>query len=384
MDVLITRPLRGAAIAIAVTSTLAGLPAHLLANSDPAKQDWSTDPADPGWSKQAYSPDKVAPEYGDGFNADGSPKGGENANKPYDSYNDPHHPLKNPKGPPKEWVTKDVPVDKDGDGKQDKDENGKPVTKNVPVFPADGSPPVQRSSADIDWGEKYFDGQFDQPLAITNKCNAPRPVTITIKDLSYLTLPSSVMVGAGERKVIMGKVKLPPEPPPPTRLGLPGEPGWGWVDFSSLLSGQPFPPPKVHQPNFGQVNGRVEVWHPWAPASAGSQGDCFPKLSTYTITGHVHFRPPAPPKEDEGPSQLAKTDVCELYWKLGVPPEQLKDKDCTREIRALADSFLKRVVPPYVQNAPDDWLWLSAVDVQSMSIDELLNMKARADSVMGW
>ncbi|MBA4743315.1 MAG: hypothetical protein H2060_11490 [Azoarcus sp.] len=333
-------------------------------------------------SAGAYSPDRVAPRFGTEFNPDGSPRSAGISDKPYDSWEDPNHPLKSPKPPPKKWVERDVPVDRDGDGQPDVDENGNPITKPGTVFPQDGSPPVQRAKGDIDWGERYYDSHFDQLLSATNKCNEERPITITVNGLPYLTLPDNVAVGAGETKVIRGAVKLPPEPPPPPRLGLPGEPGWGWVDFPPIPAGQPFPPPKLHQPNFVQIDGTVELWHPWAPASAGDEGDCLPRLVTYTVTGHIHFRPPPP--ADAGPSRLATPDVCEVYWNTGVAPKQLGTRDCTPEMRTLAHAFVDRQLAPYIENAPEEWLWLASMDIDRMSIGHLLDMKRRAEGILAW
>ncbi len=330
----------------------------------------------------AYSPDRVTPQFGPEFNPDGTPTSAGGSDQPYDAWTDSNHPLKNPRPPPKEWVERDVPVDRDGDGRADVDENGDPVMRPATVFPQDGSPPVQRAKGDIDWGERYYDSQFDQLLSATNNCNQPRPVTITVNGLPYLSMPPDVTVGAGETKVFRGSVQLPPEPPPPPRLGLPGEPGWGWMDFPPIPAGQPFPPPKLHQPNFVQIDGTVELWHPWAPASAGEGGDCLPRLVTYTVTGHIHFRPPPP--ADSGPSRLATPDVCEVYWNIGVAPEQLGTRDCTTEIRALAHTFVDRHLAPYIQNAPEEWLWLSLMNIDQMSIGHLLDMKRRAEGVLAW
>lgn len=372
-------------------------------------KDWSDKPAPKDWNNDAYSPTGY-PNYGEGFNPDGSkkkPTSGKDTEQPnYDAYLDPHHPLKNPEGPPREWVYEQEPVDADYDGKPDVDENGKPVTKDkevtvdedgdgkpdvdkngnlikkkVPVKPADGGPSVQKSSADVDWGERYYDAQFDQPLIVTNKCTTPQPVTITVNDLPYLTFPSSnIEVQPGETTVT-GKVKLPPEPDPPINLGMPGAPGWGHVDFGPIFipPGQ-FPPPQLHQPHFAQVEGSIEVWHPWAPAGSN---ECLPNLVTYTVTGHIHFRPP-PPDGGGGPEKLATPHVCEVYWNIGEPPPQYKGEDCTEIFNELAKRFRNDVLPSYVMNAPNEWGWLPGEsDIENMSTKDLLNIKTRAESVMG-
>jgi hypothetical protein len=366
-------------------------------------KNWSGDKAPKGWNNDAYSPNSASPEYGDEFNPDGSKKTDDGGTTPtYDPFADEHHPLKNPDGPPpREWLYEQEPVDADYDGKPDVDADGKPVTQDrevtvdkdgdgkpdldkdgneikqkVPVTPADGSQ-VQRGTADIDWGERYFDQTMIQPVVITNNCRTPQPVYLTVIDLPFLTLPEMVTVPPKVSN-IKGKIKLPPEPPPPLRLGLPGEPGWGHVAFGDFFVPAGQPPPKIHQPNFAQVSGSIEAWHPWAPAG---DSKCYAKLTTYTVTGHIHFRPPAPPK---GPEKLATPDVCEVYWKTGEPPAQLGDKDCTEKFRELATQFITAFLDPYIQNAPEEWSWLpSTADIQQMSMDQLLAMKKHAEAIMG-
>lgn len=320
--------------------------------ADAGRANWSPARPPAGYSPDAYSPDKVKPD----FAPDADPARGIDA---YNPYTDPLHPTKNP--------------DIDPGAGWDFDP-AKP--------PADQSPGVRTSRTDWDWGERYFDAEFDATLLITNNCKSPQPVTVFVYDLPYLSLPNRLVVPPGQTPVV-GKVKLPPEPPPPLRLGLPGEPGWGHVDFGKILGPNPvlpFPPPKLHQPNFVPIAGRVVTWHPWAPASGD---DCHAKRQTYEVSGHIHFRPPPPPGGG-GPEKILAPGPCAVYWNIGVPPTQLGDLDCTAEMRMLATHFRERVLVPYVLNAPDEWLWLPAVTaLQGMAIPELLDMKARASALMG-
>ena len=122
-----------------------------------------------------------------------------------------------------------------------------------------------------------------------------------------------------------------------------------------------------HQPNFAKIEGTVVAWHPWAPTD-----DCPPARHTYTVGGHIHFRPPPPPGGG-GPERLAETDACEFWWLVGEPPGNLGEQDCTEKMRGLARRFLERIVAPYVQNAPEQWAWLPALgSVDQMSIPQLL------------
>jgi len=392
---------------LAITLTLAiAVFVQPVAAKDDTLENWSGKPPPKGWTKDPYSPKNRAPKYGDEFNPDGTKAtgSGDEPPPPYDPWADSRHPLKDPGGPPRDWIfeqtevdengdglpdrnlegeiikkDREVPVDKDGDGVQDVDADGKPVTRKVGAKPADGSPGVGTASADLDWGERYYGAQFEQPVIITNKCTTVQPVTITVNNLPYLTLPQKVILPPGET-TIKGTVTLPPEPSPPINVGMPGAPGWGHVDFGPIFipPGQ-WPPPKLHQPHFVQIDGSFETWHPWAPADPG----CNAKLTTFTVTGHIHFRPPPPPGDD-GPQRLATPDVCEVYWNIGEPPAQLKDEDCTEKMRELASRFREKLLPPYIVNAPDQWLWLPSVDdIREMSIPQMLGMKAHAEAVMG-
>ncbi len=314
-------------------------------------RDWDGDKAPPEGVAEAYSPDAVAPDFPDGYR----PPDGDG---PYNSWTDPYHPLKNP--------------DKDPGAAWDR-----PPGANLP----DNSPGVLTSTTDWPWGEKYYASEFDASLVVTNNCDTPQPVKITIDNLPYLTLPESVIVPKGQT-VITGKVKLPPEPPPPIRLGLPGEPGWGHVEFPPIIVPPGMPPPKLHQPNFAEIKGTVVTWHPWVPSGGGAE--CYPKRQTYEASGHIHFRPPPPDGGDGGPQRIATPDVCEVWWNIGVPPAQWDGEDCTRKIRELARRYIDLVLAPYILNAPEEWLWLpEAGAVDTMSIEDLIAVKVRADTLLG-
>lgn len=295
-----------------------------------------------------YSPGKL-PKFGEDYKG---PKGAD-----YDAMEDPNHPLRDP--------TKDP-----GEGWEGNHGRGTNYTS------------VKSAKGEWPWGERYFDGKFGAPLEIENECTEPQPVGIFIKDLPYLTMPKLITVPNGKTNV-MGKVQLPPEPDPPINLGLPGSPGWGHVDFGPIIvppGGLPF---KLHQPHFGKIEGTVVVWHPWDPTVGVGVG-CVAVRKTYTVTGHIHFRPPPPKGSGGGPEEIAKTDECQFYWLIGKPPVHLGDKDCTGEMRELAVNFRERILTPYVLNAPEEWEWLpSSSAILQMVIPDLLAMKAHAEAVTG-
>lgn len=311
-----------------------------VAQAQPNNRDWSGDARPEGWSAEAYSPDSAAPNFDEDYEG---PRGDD-----YDSREDPNHPLKDPtKDPGEEW----------------EGSSGSGLNQNF----------VAHSNADWPWGERYYDAVFAAPLIIHNSCKTPQKVGIFVNGNPYLTMPALVVAQPGDTTVT-GQVQLAPEPEGPHHSGE------GWIDFGPIIipPGM-FPPPQLHQPNFEELEGEVVVWHAWSP-----EGDCNAVRRTYTIGGHMHFRPPPPEGGGGGPSSLATTDMCTFYWLMGFPPAQLGDKDCTQEIRELAAHYLDKIIASYVLNSPEDWLWLpSAGDIGQMSIDELLAMKAHAEAVIG-
>lgn len=303
--------------------------------------DWGARAAPGAMSPESYDPARPYADYGNN----------------YDPRTDPRHPLKNPDvDPGAAW--------------------NRPAGANLP----DSSPGVVTGNVDWNWGEQYFDAEFDVALIVRNGCKTPQPVRLFVNDLPYLTLPTSLVLPPGQSRVL-GKVRLPPEPPPPLRLGLPGEPGWGHVNFQ-YPKVVVYPPPKIHQPNFVPITGTVVAWHPWSPA-AGSE--CLPARDTYTVGGHIHFRPPPPMGEAGGPERIASPTACQVYWNTGLPPPQLTpDEDCTEAFRGFAQTLVERVLAPYVYNAPEAWAWLPGpAEISLAALDELLGWKRRADSQVG-
>lgn len=286
-----------------------------------------------------YDPEKKAP---DGYTDD----------EPYDPYYDRNHPLKNPDVDP-------------GKGWERTDRRAKP----------DGSFGALAASVDWDWGERYFNDSFSVVLHVTNNCKSKQPTSIFVTDVPGLNFPAKVSVPPGPRGLdVVGTVNLP-SPPIPT--GLPGEPPMGHVDFPAHF----VPPgqPALHQPNAVAIGGEIVAWHPEAMDIDGQV--CYATRITYRPSGHIHWRPPD--KEgDSGPSRLATTDPCTVWWNTGEQPAGASEEDCTPKIRSLAAHLVDKVLPPFIAHAPADWAWLSTLgDVADKSVSELLAMKARASSV---
>lgn len=212
----------------------------------------------------------------------------------YDAKSDPNHPLKNPKADP-----------------------GPGWEQNKRY---DGTPPVASGEGDWPWGEMFYGQTFQTTLKLTNNCEAPQQASIFVTS-AYLTFPPVVVVpGEGQAEVV-GTITMPPQPDPPIRVGLPGEPGWGWVNPVPFDGWTPATPEEAemvanfHQPNFANVDElAVVIWHPWTDL-------CAPKRVTYHATGHIHF--PPPPGDDSGPSTLATSTPCEIWWRTGEVPGQL-------------------------------------------------------------
>ena len=109
---------------------------------------------------------------------------------------------------------------------------------------------------------------------------------------------------------------------------------------------------------------------------------CHATRTTYKPGGHIHWRPPAAEDEDSGPSQLAETDPCTLWWNIEEQPDNASEGECTPKIRTLAGHFVDKILAPFIEHTPGDWGWLKKLgSVQDKSIDELLAMKARASQV---
>lgn len=285
----------------------------------------------------------------------------------YDSRSDPKSPHYNPDYDPNTDASHPL-KNKDQDPGNNWDNNRR----------ADGTPNVKQKKGNWNWGEMYYGGTYNTKLIVTNECNSIEPVTVFVNNLPYIkNLQENLMVPPGSHELDV-TIETPPEPDPPLRLGLPGEPtleSWGHVDFSGIFIAPGQSPP--HQPNFEQVDGEVVLWHPWGQ-------NCTPVRETYKASGHIHFRPPKPEPPPSGPEKLAETDVCEVYWKTGSPPGQIASDDCTEKIRALAIEYFASFLGPYIADAPEQWRWLPGQEaLNQMSIGDLLAVKMRAEKQIG-
>ncbi|RLA43707.1 MAG: hypothetical protein DRR04_08750 [Gammaproteobacteria bacterium] len=299
----------------------------------------TSEPSTPGLS---HDPDKAAPEGYDG---------GED-NIPYEAYYDSSHPLKNPdKDPGKEWERKNKQAH------------------------ADGSFGALAASVDWDWRERYFNETFIVILHVTNRCKSEQPTSIFVSNVPGLTFPRQVTVPPGEDGLdVTGRVTLP-SPPIPT--GAPGEPPMGHVIWPPFFVAPGQTPP--HQPNAVAIGGEIVAWHPEAMDIDGKF--CHATRITYKPGGHIHWRPPND-GGDTGPSELAKTDPCTVWWNIGEQPDNASEQECRPKMRILAVHFMEKILPPFIEHAPGDWAWLKEFgNPRNKSIAELLAMKSQASNV---
>jgi hypothetical protein len=218
-------------------------------------------------------------------------------------------------------------------------------------------------------------------LRLLNDCYTNQLVTLDASSVPYLSIAKEVRVSRQSTRVVLGTVKLPDPPKPPPVQPFGGQ-WFGWVE-PPTIGPQPLgtPPPIFHQPNFSPIEGVVIATHAAMPD--GANAVCNPMQTRYSLAGHMHWGPPEPEEEDSGPTTIARTDPCVVWWNTGEEPIQ-RHGDCSAAMQLLAERFLLKVVPDYWRNAPEEWSWLEKFGgVSDKSVQQLLEMKARASLIMG-
>lgn len=111
---------------------------------------------------------------------------------------------------------------------------------------------------------------------------------------------------------------------------------------------------------------------------------CLPKETFFEVTAHVHAKTVAPPPPPPAPEKLLTPDPCTVWWNTGQrPPGDITEAQCAETMRALAALYIERSLRPLAEASPAAWSWLpSPGAVMSMSVADLLAMKARAAAVM--
>ena len=117
---------------------------------------------------------------------------------------------------------------------------------------------------------------------------------------------------------------------------------------------------------------------------ATGAGVCHPSRSTYTTRAHVHWWdcPPPPPK-----LKVAGPDGCTVWWNTGARPPgdpALSEYACLDAILKLAAAYREWVIAAAAGQPAERWAWLpSPAQIDTMSIEALLQMKQRADAQLG-
>lgn len=239
------------------------------------------------------------------------------------------------------------------------------------------APQAQRGTMqgwDWNWGELFYGRSYQTTLTIKNTCPSPELVRIDISGppkgaqsigqsgtpvsiAAMLSIPSAACVGESRRTC---------------RVTAPS----GETELELVISTPPapdlaaIPAGFTEETLFDELGGELQL------ASDSGSVRCIGQVDTYTASGHVHVDPD-PAATQEGFKDDRPT--CRDYWETERRPPGL-DEDCTDEIRSLATSYRRDVLEPLVAASPKDWAWLPSVaQIQEMSIDELLAMKARAE-----
>lgn len=236
------------------------------------------------------------------------------------------------------------------------------------------------SSASYDWrwGELYYGKQYRTSLSIKNVCREPAIVVVFISGPRPPARESTITEQLAKPLSIASMITIPTASCGPlgsagdsVQCDIPAPPGESEFVVVITTPKEPkasdFPEDGEARLEYQDIRGELRI------ATSRVDLRCLANRDTYTASGHVHIdlSPAVPLSENRSP--------CRDYWETERRPPGL-DKDCTDEIRILARSYRQTVLEPLVTASPKDWAWLPSVaQIQQMSIDELLAMKARAE-----
>ena len=204
------------------------------------------------------------------------------------------------------------------------------------------TPPTDRYVGTYDWRTRHFDETFGDKYEFVNNCDQPVTLTFDNHNVPFLLVMPRVDVKPGKNEI-------------PVTLTTPA-----WPDVPQC----------------------IDLKGTWVVESTGYEaGDavCHPSITTYSVSAHVHWwdRAPPPPK-----LRAAVPDACRVWWNTGQRPNAT-DAECLEPIRRLAAEYRKWIEPALAGRPAYEWSWLpSAVQMASMSIEELLLVKAKADALL--
>ena len=228
--------------------------------------------------------------------------------------------------------------------------------------PSPAPPPAAPAGASAwDWsalGPLQDDKAYKSTLRISNGCKVPATFTLT-SEVPWLTTGGNVTVLPGGSMDVQVTLYTPPRPAAPTEIDRrdPANPIRKWR---------------------AALRGRVRV------AYAGYEDAnyvCYGTTGITDIVARVEWAEYEPQKD-----KTARADDCTVWWNTSQPPPNnpnITEDECVEPIRTLAADYRERALVPRAKQDSERWAWLpSAAQIVSMSISELLAMKARAASLM--
>ena len=231
----------------------------------------------------------------------------------------------------------------------------------------------QNASGTGDWnfGQVYRDRDYSLKMSVANACRVAQTVSITYPGAVMMEGPASVVVPPKSTIDVPMKLILtqPPLPMPPWPIGV----NMNCYDIADNLT-------LVH-PELKLVT---------KTATGSDTYICAGTKSTYKLTMHVHQHgPPQPPQPPPGGGGNGKPTkpACTAYWNHGefIPSTTVHaPSQCTGDVRDQAHQFFGPQLDALRVKDPQAWAWApSAGDIDRMSPDDLIAMKARADAQVG-
>lgn len=218
------------------------------------------------------------------------------------------------------------------------------------------------------WGELAYSRIYDTKLEIPSTCPCPVEVTIEKKFVDHPPLgppqlpPITKYLAGDTYLTIAEKVIVPPGGgSTPARIRTPPAPAIPRTAAGVALN------------DLTLVEGELILTSRVLPNCCKPEG-CNTK-KTYEIAGHIHL--------DPGSGGSGQEPVnCDRYWEDEEQPPDEVEKACIERMRDLARLFMRDELAGEREQDPEAWSWLpDTEEIGGMSSGELLDMKARAESI---
>ena len=212
-----------------------------------------------------------------------------------------------------------------------------------------------------DWsalGPLQYDSTYTGTMRLSNNCKVPATFKIT-PEVPGMTHSGDVTILPGASMDIVLTLRTLNRPAAPTEIDRtdPANPVRRWR---------------------AAMRGRIRV------AYAGHEDAdyiCHGMTGITLVFARLEHAELAPRKE-----KIVRPDDCAVWWNTGQRPPNnptLSEEQCVATIRKLAADYRERALAPLAKQDPQKWAWLpSAEQIASMSISELLAMKARAAELL--